>query len=685
MVIYYDPQRPAILFCLKFKGTACAIVYGRPEFWLYQLFHAVGLLFLKMGTYKVRNFEWESVAIVQFLLTFFVLFYSNQCMVRYLTLYHNCMTAFHRVVLFVMELVIAMPIYARNIQAGTPAGRRALRDFAEAQRCRRAATRYAVAAVYLFFMNVTGGTAPGAEWSECTRKGLLTFGEAQMLQDYPGPTFQCLLVLTSWALQTVHTGLALDVFWQPRCDSHNHSHDRMTQHLREMVCACNKVAHIIALPIPFPYYHLVNVILVLNFLVLGMGLATLEVYASIFVYFAAVLIFMSIREVSVQLSDPFGLDEVDFPIAKFLDYVFDAAVSLLEAYTNPLSYANMDRHLEANVDFTESQMTWPPLDEEQLYGSSWRHKINTPGNWNRDMPIHASVELASKGNVKRYLGDALSKGAKRPKPVLAPTDDEEEDEHAADILPEAEVEPEFDEVRNALQPPPIGKADDDDEDEPDVPLKVLVTSANHLTDADDLIMINVDPTDIVSDVKYRLHEKSQVAPHHQALKFKNRPMDDDRTLAFYNIKANDMVHLFYEEGTRSTDAGVSSETMECDIKELNALRAKTDDAQTRLRSLREELGLALDAPLMSVMTKRAKEKSEEARHEELERAKSEIEEARTGIRDALQQARRKSFRRLSEIKELVGEAGLGAVAVGYMTAGAAVVGTGVAGTAASIA
>jgi len=231
-----------------------------------------------------------------------------------------------------------------------------------------------------------------------------------MLQDFPGPTSQCLCVLTSWALQTVQAGLALDVFWQPRSDSHNHSHDRMSEHLREMVCACNKVGHVVALPIPFPYFHLLNLILVLNFLILAVGLATLGTYASIFVYFSAIWIFMCIREVSIQLSDPFGTDDVDFPIHQFLDYVFDATVSLLEAFTNPLSYANLDRHLETSVEFTESQMIWPPLDKEQLYGWSSRHKITTPCNWNREMPIRASFEQATKGDVKKIANKCPHQG-----------------------------------------------------------------------------------------------------------------------------------------------------------------------------------------------------------------------------------------------------------------------------------
>merc|ERR1719230_113639 len=79
-----------------------------------------------------------------------------------------------------------------------------------------------------------------------------------------------------------------------------------------------EVADTMHMPIPFQYFHLLNVMIIVNLLLwaYGMGL-TDSVFAPV-TYFFAALIFMGMMELANQLSDPFGTDGTDFPTSLWL-------------------------------------------------------------------------------------------------------------------------------------------------------------------------------------------------------------------------------------------------------------------------------------------------------------------------------------------------------------------------------
>merc|ERR1719171_1705646 len=100
-----------------------------------------------------------------------------------------------------------------------------------------------------------------------------------------------------------------------------------------------------------------NVILVLNFFLLAIIPAVfLQTYMTVIPYGVALLIYMGLREVSTALADPFGQDEVDFPVSRFLDYTFDHAICLLESFSTPEAYFRTRTILETAQGFSEEQL-----------------------------------------------------------------------------------------------------------------------------------------------------------------------------------------------------------------------------------------------------------------------------------------------------------------------------------------
>merc|ERR1712194_671806 len=78
-----------------------------------------------------------------------------------------------------------------------------------------------------------------------------------------------------------------------------------------------------------------------------------------FVFFMAQLIFMGMMELASQLADPFGDDEVDFPIKKWLGHFFESAAVLLE-----YDFKGSENHWQLKLE----EQAWAPL----LQKSSWR-------------------------------------------------------------------------------------------------------------------------------------------------------------------------------------------------------------------------------------------------------------------------------------------------------------------------
>lgn len=439
MTIYYDPQRSMITSSLDLKFASIRIVVKRLEFWMFMLLHVGATVFFSVSGYNLGSFRWEASGAMQFFLTFMLTFYNEHCYERYQDFYYACMDAQHSALLFVHELTVSMPVnlefvsvysveqttpWYRDKRAGAAAQpamggdsaphkqQELFAELASVEKHRTAACRYILAAVYLFYMSSTGGVAPEGEWVEVERKGLLTRSETQMLKDFPGG--RVTLILTSWAMQTVQEVLRKPVFWQTRSHAVHHIHNRLNDHTNKIIVATQKVNYLLSLPIPFMYFHLLNVIMLCNFIILAIGLANYGTFYSMFAYALALAVFMGLREVAVQLTDPFGQDEIDFPVEQFLDYAFDHSIGLLEAFSNPLAYTRVMKALESIQDFTDEEVLHT-TKSSILYNPDFQPATDNAFAWDKPMPLQALGELDKEKGAKKVLRNALTKGTIDPR------------------------------------------------------------------------------------------------------------------------------------------------------------------------------------------------------------------------------------------------------------------------------
>jgi len=222
-----------------------------------------------------------------------------------------------------------------------------------------------------------------------------------MIQDYPGG--RVTLILVSWALQTVQEALRRDCFWRPKSPHTAHAHNRAKKHATRVLLSCHKITYLMALPIPYAYFHIMGVIMTFNFVLIGFYFATFRTFGSLGPYTFALLVYMGLREVSIALADPFGQDEVDFPVANFLNYAFDHSVGLLEAFSSS-SRTRLQKQISRWQPFSDKEML-VNHNPNMIYTGKSRSEAGKEISWDSKMPLQ---QLAESGvNVKRHMQRAL--------------------------------------------------------------------------------------------------------------------------------------------------------------------------------------------------------------------------------------------------------------------------------------
>jgi len=200
-------------------------------------------------------------------------------------------------------------------------------------------------------------------------------------------------------MQALNQCLTKKCFWKKLSPHPAHIYNRLNEHTLNVIQSLHKITYLMALPIPYPYFHLLNFVMACNFFLLAATFAAFKTYLAIIPFGFCILVYKGFLEVSRALADPFGQDGLDFPIKYFLDYLFDHSMSLLEAFSNPMTSLRLSKQIEEAVDFTEDELLRLP-HTKHLYEFKRKKERDGQFAWEKDMPLaHQEEPLALLKNV----------------------------------------------------------------------------------------------------------------------------------------------------------------------------------------------------------------------------------------------------------------------------------------------
>lgn len=198
---------------------------------------------------------------------------------------------------------------------------------------RFAGGKYALAAVYVFYFSLTGGSVTARGWSELRAKGLLDDREVQfMVSQYGGDRLALLHVWAMWAVQEAAINPSSQARLGPEVVAGGLS--RCAEALRGASDAAREAAGRAAVPVPYHQFQLTDAVLLVSMLVLGAVAAPRAAvgdYTGSVVYLALLVGMIGLREAAASLSDPLRKDRLgqSFPVAATVNATSDAVAQLL--------------------------------------------------------------------------------------------------------------------------------------------------------------------------------------------------------------------------------------------------------------------------------------------------------------------------------------------------------------------
>ncbi|CAJ1404849.1 unnamed protein product [Effrenium voratum] len=248
---------------------------------------------------------------------FAVVFYNNQCYSRYMSLYSTCVDIDVNEKEFVSELLINFgydPTLRNHV---------------------RQAAKFSLAAIFFFYLSMEDDRHLMTTWSVIQEKGLLTEAEVNSIRSFPGTTSNLLL---HWCSAVVKDAVSqLRARGKPYTPPELSGISSRMYGIIDRIGACSlTVRSIQNMPVPFSYFHLLNILISFTVLATGIGsLILVEQYdapsycLAFFPYAVVTFVLLALRQLSGELADPFGTDDLDFPIADFMRHIYDNVVAML--------------------------------------------------------------------------------------------------------------------------------------------------------------------------------------------------------------------------------------------------------------------------------------------------------------------------------------------------------------------
>jgi len=307
MTVPYDPEKSSILILLAVRGTVVPMVLTRPLFWLLVSMETALLVLKDRYPDDYPDLQYGVIGPLVSLLSFFIVFYGNQCYTRFYKMYDLS-----------KALVGCCQEWATLARTFLP----------NKGVVRWNATRHIVAALQLEYFSLTSNKVNDDEWEALIEHSLLTKAECDLVGSFKG--FKPMLLI-GWALKEVEEQLGIG---HGRDNKYFGEYNTFLHTAFKMRGACAAIVGTLGQPVPFPYFHLLTFMLSSTCLLVGLVLPSFasDVATSIFCMISYMLfsfVFIGLRALAISLADPFGEDAVDLEVNKFAASARNHVISFL--------------------------------------------------------------------------------------------------------------------------------------------------------------------------------------------------------------------------------------------------------------------------------------------------------------------------------------------------------------------
>lgn len=284
----------------RWRGTVLPAVLCRAPIYALVAMHCIFLyLHMRLGVdlgMIVKGPAPDDISKVgTVFLIFFLVYYGGNCYKRYYDMYNSCMNMAGDVQCWVGLSRVYFPAANADILWNL--------------------SRHMVASVYFLYFELGGLASDGgrviteAEWSVLFRSSLISESERKVLEKYRGSRF---FLMQSWALR-----LAADQISKP--DTVKGADIReLEKHALNLRKNGAAISNLLKQPVPFPMYHTLMMMLNVNLLVVAYALIESNTVMSIPCFFIICFVCLGLKETAIALSDPFGMDPVDFETDVFM-------------------------------------------------------------------------------------------------------------------------------------------------------------------------------------------------------------------------------------------------------------------------------------------------------------------------------------------------------------------------------
>lgn len=313
----------------RFRGTVLPGLIARPTFWASLLIYSTTCV-CHRGYPKTCGAKYLSpvnigdLKICGVLVTFFLAFYSNQCFKRYQSQYTNLKR--------IEGHMRSVGIQVKAFFKGNRAAYNMIETF-----------RFLSAAYYLLFARLYNGDRVEVNLDTALAEGLVSVEEKLVLQKH-SPGMRWFKAL-GWVFEHI-----TQVHNEKACDASNMR--TIQKEILSIRDTMNKVTFEAQMPIPLAYFHVVLCLctafsLLFSYACPFMDATTSPVLISI-VWAMVVCGYLGMREVAVQMAEPFGDDDSDLPVDNYVHnirlfltkFVEDEQDDHLHADNKPMTFVN---------------------------------------------------------------------------------------------------------------------------------------------------------------------------------------------------------------------------------------------------------------------------------------------------------------------------------------------------------